>query len=179
MRPGVDVSVIERVTIGTYAAGIAFCDQPHPATPHEARFSFQHIVAIALLRGAPGLADCTTEAIADSQVAALRARIAVSEDPALTAAFPARMGATVGIVRADGTSLSRTAEHAPGDPEMPMPEDAVRDKFHANLDAAGIGRDAAKGLVRSIAALHDAPSLADLTCSLDALIPRNPEEFIP
>lgn len=182
LRPDVPASAIDHVTVHSYAAGVAFCDKPCPETPHDARFSFQHAVAIALLRGAPGLRDFVDTAIADPEAARLRDRVSVTEALALTAAFPHHMGAAVDIALSDGTRLTHAADHAPGDPEMPMSDDAVHEKFRANLRAVGVDSDAAERLIRSVAAVKDAPSLEDLAQGLDAITstiaPRTAEDFI-
>lgn len=52
LRDRVPPEHIARVQVATYAAGLAFCDAPRPASDHAARFSLQHAVAVTLLRGA-------------------------------------------------------------------------------------------------------------------------------
>lgn len=169
LRESLAPASIADVKVQTYAAGVDFCDQPGPQTPHEARFSFQHAVAVALLRGAPGLQDFTPGAIAASDISLLRNKITVSEDPALTQAFPAQLGAGLEITLTDGTRHIHKAAHAPGDPEMPMTGKEIRQKCQDNLFAAGATANAAAAVIDQVRSLSAAPTLRGLRQALDAL----------
>jgi 2-methylcitrate dehydratase PrpD len=157
---------IERMTVHTYAAGQSFCDNPDPASDHEARFSFQHALAVAFLRGAPRIADFSAKVRADAQVAALRARIDVIEDTVLTKAFPDRMGARLGLVLSDGSCHTVEADHAPGDPEAPMSGSGLATKFQGNLARAGGAGPVADTLIKTIEQLPDADNLTTLNQAL-------------
>ncbi|MFK7751838.1 MAG: MmgE/PrpD family protein [Sedimentitalea sp.] len=177
LRADLDVSAIARIKVRSYAAGVDFCDQPCPQTPHQARFSFQHAVAIALLKGPPGLADFTTEALEIKTLKQVRDKIDVLEDPALTAAFPNHMGAGLDITLHDGPVMAHTAAHAPGDPDMPVTREALHAKFRTNLRAAGADPDHADRIIRSVAALTEAPSLNTLNHDLDLMTRHTQSEL--
>ncbi len=98
-------------TLETYADALAFCDNPHPANETEAKFSLQHAVAVIADGRDATPADFTLEAIA--ALAALRVRVSVAEDPAITARYPAHFGA-----RVNGLELTDCR----GDPERPVGE---------------------------------------------------------
>lgn len=119
------------VRVETFADALAFCDRPDPRTPHEAKFSLQHAVAVVVARGVPTLADFEPDAIA--ALAAIRAKVSVAEDPAITARYPDHFGATV---RADGdhAALIDTL----GDPERPLSRDGVIEKVRALFAWGGL-----------------------------------------
>lgn len=106
------------ILIETFADALAFCDRPEPATPHEAKFSLQHAVAIVAARGVPTLADFEPDAIA--ALAEGRSRVEVREDPSITARYPTHFGATISAA-GDREMLVDTF----GDPERPFPRDGV------------------------------------------------------
>lgn len=135
----------EAIEVRAYADAVAFCDRPEPRTPAEAKFSLQHAVAVAMVRGAAGLRDFTEEAINDPAVAAVRAGVGVVEDPALTARYPAHFGA---VVTAAGETEARA--DALGDPEAPMTDDAVAAKARELLAHGGMKRGARERLIERV-----------------------------
>lgn len=177
MRNDMDVSAVDKVVVESYQAGQNFCDMPNPVTAHEARFSFQHCVAVTLLQGEPALGDFEAAALVNPVTAALRSQIQVQEDAGLSAAFPDKMGAGLMVRFRDGTTKSMSTDHAPGDPEQPMSLDAIRAKFHGNLQAAGVSGDLADRLGTAVLNLEATPSIQPLGQCLDELssIISNPQ----
>ena len=119
------------VTIETYADALTFCDRPNPATVAEAKFSLQHALAIVIVRGAPTPADFEPDAIA--ALANIRAQISVTEDPALTAAYPNHFGATVRTA-----TDSFTLNDARGDPERPLSREGIIAKAQQLMMLGGL-----------------------------------------
>ncbi|NNJ77133.1 MAG: MmgE/PrpD family protein [Anderseniella sp.] len=177
MRDDMDVSTIDKVVIESYEAGRNFCDVPDPVTAHEARFSFQHCVAVTLLQGEPALGDFEAAALGNPVTAALRSKILVRDNPELTSAFPDKMGAGLIVTLNDGTTKSMSTDHAPGDPEQPMSPEAIRAKFRRNLQAAGVSGELANGLDAAVLHLDAKPSIQTLAQHLDdvSVIISNPQ----
>ncbi len=119
------------VTVETFADALAFCDRPDPTTPHEAKFSLQHAVAVVVARGVPTLADFEPDAIA--ALASVRRGVSVRENPAITARYPDHFGATV-RAGGDHEALIDTL----GDPERPLSRDGVIDKARALFAWGGL-----------------------------------------
>ncbi|WP_114520899.1 MmgE/PrpD family protein [Altererythrobacter sp. ZODW24] len=143
--------------VETYADALTFCDRPDPKTEHDAKFSLQHAVAvIADGRGAEPQ-DFTSEAIA--ALADLRAQVSVSEDPAITARYPANFGA-----RVNGLELADTR----GDPERPVDEAAIIAKMHTLAAWGGLAASEADRAAEI--ALH-----SDDAAELDRLL----EDWLP
>ena len=117
------------IVIETYEAALRMCDNPHPSTPLEARFSLQHAVAVSLLDGPPGLA--AFEAFARPDIARLRERITLRLDPVDGTAHPPRFAARV---YAAGRCV-----HVPdalGDPANPLPPGGLVEKARMLLESA-------------------------------------------
>ena len=155
-HPAIDAALALRdalaagpIRVETYRDALVFCDNPAPSTPLAAKFSLQHVIAVVALRGVPSFADFEPEALADPALAAVRARVAVAEDPALTAAYPAHFGARV--MAGGQTSL---AADALGDPENPVGASAIEAKLRALAAWGGVDPEAALALV---GAPDDAP----------------------
>lgn len=120
------VDDIEAVRVFTYPAALALCDRPAPASEYDAKFSLQHSVAIALLEGSPGLNSF--DASARRRAERLAARIRCEADASLASNYPESWQCRIDIVLAGGATLSKTADGAPGDPEIPLSRKQLAEK---------------------------------------------------
>ncbi|MFO4987164.1 hypothetical protein RCK87_25830, partial [Salmonella enterica subsp. enterica serovar 1,4,[5],12:i:-] len=59
-------------------------DRPSITTGREAQVSAQHAVAASLLNGKPGLSEFSDQCVHDPGVVALRAKVSLISDPALS-----------------------------------------------------------------------------------------------
>ena len=158
---------VSEVRIGIYSAAIDFCDNDNPTAPHEARFSLQHCVAVALQNGTVGLSDCHDEMLLDAAVTRLRKCVTVKENRFLSHDFPGQMGATLEVRTKDGNKLKLATANAAGDPEMPLDEAALQNKFVANLDWGGAEATDGRELALATLALPHAKSMTRFNRALD------------
>ena len=136
-------------------------------TEAEAKFSLQHSVAVALLRGMAGgkpmLADFVSGSLHAEDLVALRKRVTVVEDSAMSAQFPRHYGAGVSVAFADGTIVSHQQADAWGDPELPLSNEALITKFVELLWASDVDALTARDLVTATLALATAGSVSKWT----------------
>lgn len=151
------------IRVATYADALRFCDRPGPASVIEAKFSLQHAVAVVAVRGRPTLADFEPETIADPAIAAVRARVQVTEDPALTSRYPGHFGA-----RVEAGGLAAEAPDAWGDPEWPLTPEEVRAKARALFAWGDADAIADTAITATLEARDDTPAsaLLDLVTGL-------------
>ena len=123
-----DVQQIESVQVATYdiAAGLS---EPAPETPLAGRFSIPYVVATTLSLASAGPEAYSLENLGDENIRALAALVEVVEDPAFTKLTPAKRPARVTITLKDGTTLQNTVMGSKGDPDQPMSEQELTDKF--------------------------------------------------
>jgi 2-methylcitrate dehydratase PrpD len=152
---------VQRITVKTYGAALDFCDAPEPGTADAARFSLQHAVATALMRGAPSIVDFEGSALADPAIMAVRRLVQLEKDARLDAAFPQAYGAAVCLSLKNGTVYEKDCPAAWGDPENPMSRADLIAKFCGNAAYGGVGTDAADSAVNAVLGLADAPDLSD------------------
>lgn len=172
LRGGLGGDTPAAIRIATYADAVLFCDKPSPRTAAEARFSLHHAVAVALRDGPPAVGAFAPDAL--PAYADLRAIATVATDPALTAAYPARFGATVTVETAAGRTLTATVADAWGDPENPMDATAIGDKFRRLARGAGLNATQADLIAAETLALPDAPDATRLHAALRAIATSNP-----
>lgn len=163
LREQFDVQRIRKVRAIAYRDAVAMCDHAIPANPVQAKFSLQHAAAVVLLRGRPTLDDFDMGAVHDPAVAALRARVEIAEDPALTARYPARFGAALEITLDDGSVRREQRDDALGDPEMPLDEQALVAKARMLLEASGYPAARSQAMIAACLSLRDGGSVAAVT----------------
>jgi 2-methylcitrate dehydratase PrpD len=130
----------KHIVIETYADAVLFCDNPDPVDTGAAKFSLQHVVAVALADGPPKLDAFETAAIRRVDLAAIREICHVVENKEMTAAYPAHFGAKVRVTTSD-TETVVDMRDAWGDTENPMSPAAVIEKFEILAAWAGIKSD--------------------------------------
>jgi len=136
---------VRSVKIGTYRAGLEVAHYEDPRTPAEGRFSLKYVVATALTHGSVRLAAFEPERLNDPATRALMKKMSVEIDPQLDASFPAQRAARVRIQLEDGKSEEHLQPTRKGDPDMPLSDQELNDKF---LELAGpvLGTKAEKKL---------------------------------
>mgnify|MGYP002784908484 CR=1 FL=1 len=95
----------------------------------------------------------------------LRERVSLAADDRFTAAYPAHFGATV-TARIGGEVVSATVADAWGDSENPMAPAAIRAKFAALADHAGVPPATAEALADAALALAGTGQVSSLLALL-------------
>jgi 2-methylcitrate dehydratase PrpD len=149
---------VARITVGGYRATLDVTGRKEVATPFEGRFSTPFTVATALVHGNVRLAAFEPDRLADPATQALMAKVDVVLDPGCDAAFPGARSAAVAIELSDGRVLRHHQATRHGDPDDPLTDAELTDKFF-ELATPAIGRAAAEGL---LAQLWRVDSLADV-----------------
>ncbi len=124
---------VERIEVTTFHESLRLATR-RPASTEEAQYSTAFPSAVALVRGDIGPADVMEGAFADPEIRRLAEGMTVGESADYNAAFPARRFSQVALLLKDGRRLESGPSEAVGDPEDPLPMDAVRAKFHAYAD---------------------------------------------
>jgi 2-methylcitrate dehydratase PrpD len=150
---------IERVRVGSYRAAKEVSGYESPQTAAEARFSLKYVVATALTHGSVRLAAFEPARINDAATRDLMARIDVSIDPELDAAFPRQRAARVAIVARDGRQEEFLQRTRIGDPDAPL-SDAQLDQKYLELSVPVIGEPKARALLDRLWQLEQSKALA-------------------
>jgi 2-methylcitrate dehydratase PrpD len=132
-----------------------------------AKFSVPYAVAAMLVRGAADVPAFRAPALSDPAILDLAARIAVEEDPKMTARLPGLRPARVSLQLTDGRTLSAEALTNRGDTEDPFSPEEIREKFR-ELAAPVFGEARAAAIEQAVLALPEAEDCA----ALDALLTR-------
>jgi 2-methylcitrate dehydratase PrpD len=113
-----DGPAIRSVRIFAYQAALDLCDRAEVETAYAGKFSLQHCVATALIRGV--VVFDNFEAEARSETHDLRSRTAVSAVDQFQSAYPLHWGSRVEVELTDGSVIPHEVADARGDPELPL-----------------------------------------------------------
>ena len=140
---------VRAIAVAGYRATKDVCDRPNARTEQDCRFSTQFTVATMLLHGAVRLSAFAPERLADPAIRALMPRITVAIDPECDAAFPNARSAKVAITLADGRVLECHQPTRKGDPDAPLSDDDLSEKF-LELSVPAVGEIAARALLEQL-----------------------------
>lgn len=119
---------IARIDFTTYRFASVMCN-PDPPNYFASKYSLPHAAATMVVRGHAGYGALDDSAVNDPIIAALRHRVTVVEDPAMTALVPRRRPARVTVVLTDGRSATHACDSHRGDFDQPFAETELREKF--------------------------------------------------
>jgi 2-methylcitrate dehydratase PrpD len=141
LRPRPDQ--IERIDVATYRFA-SVMRNPDPPNYFASKYSLPHAAAVMVVRGNAGFAELDDSALNDPVIAALRHRVQVTEDPAMSAIAPRLRPARVTVTLADGRQVTRSGDAQRGDFQQPFTETEIRTKFRelagVVLSSEGVSR---------------------------------------
>jgi 2-methylcitrate dehydratase PrpD len=152
---------VERIDIATYRFA-SVMRNPDPPNYFASKYSLPHAAAAMVVRSGAGFAELDDSALADPQIAALRHRVHIAEDPAMTALAPKLRPARVTVRLNDGRQATHTRESHRGDFHEPFAEAELRAKFR-ELAGTVLTSEGTTELEAAIDQSEEWPSLAVLT----------------
>jgi 2-methylcitrate dehydratase PrpD len=141
---------IERIDLRVHPLVLELTGKKSPQTGLEGKFSAFHAAAVAILRGSALPRDFTDDVVREPSVIALRNRVHVTIDPALT-----EEQAHAAIIRKDGTRVEKFIAHAVGSSQNPMSNADLEKKF--------------RGLAAGVLAPGQTDRLIELCWSIESL----------
>jgi 2-methylcitrate dehydratase PrpD len=120
---------IGSITVHGYGPTAAICDRMVVETARDARFSVQYCIGALLAIGRVRMEAFTPEALAREDVRSIMPRVKVVEDPEIAAAYPRRRMARLRVELKDGRALDHFQQTRKGDPDDPLTDDELIEKF--------------------------------------------------
>ena len=146
---------IKVIRVGGYSATVDICSGKSHKTPVEGRFSVPYLVANGIVYGNARLDAFSATRLADPTVSSLAPKVTVYLDQEIDSGFPHRRSARVTIETKDGRMLEHFQPTRIGDPDAPLTDQQIADKF--------------KELVVPVTGDEAAHSLLDACWSLESL----------
>lgn len=163
VRKQVAADKVDSVVVGVNRWTPSILIYDRPVTPLEGKFSMQHCVASALLRGFVNIDTFTAATLSDPVISDLTRRVRVEVDPRVE--NNPEFAAIVSVRTIDGSIVEERVDLAAGKPERWFSRSALREKF---LNASQVVLDAATAeqAFERLVALPDAPDLRVLLTGL-------------
>ena len=148
-KHGIDHRNVRRIRIATYQGGLDVVNNFEPEGDYQAKFSLPYVVAHALVYGPVRLDAYGPEKLGNPAIRDLMRKTELTADPELSKSFPRQRAAKVEIELNDGRRHSHFQETRKGDPEMPLTDEDLNDKF-IELAAPVVGEPAARSLLATL-----------------------------
>lgn len=142
----IDAKQIESIRVDTYKTALDVTGNFEPRTAFEAKFSLPYVVSHALLYGAVRLNAFEQTRLADADLRLLMSKTKLHADPELSARFPGVRAARVTVTLRNGQVLEQFAPCRKGDPEAPLTDADLNDKF-VELASPVVGAEPARRLL--------------------------------
>ena len=146
---------IAQIRVGGYRATSEVCKYIHPTSPFEAKFSLTYTVSARIVLGRVREQAFLADALANPEIYALEDKVVLSIDQECTDKFPVHRSAKVEIEMKDGAVYSHYQHTRHGDPDEPLTDQELLDKF-IELTEPRIGHSSAHSL--SSALLNTSPT---------------------
>ncbi len=138
-------------------------EKQNPSSPYGAKFSVPYCIAIGLLDGVAGLKEFTDNRLKDLELIKLTSKISYEINP--NDEYPKNYSGNIKIFKKNGKILSANQPCLRGGKKDPLNFEEVKQKFHANLNFAGIKKDEIAKLnsfVENIFKTKDFKSLSEI-----------------
>jgi len=149
---------IDSIAIGGYSATVNVTGNFLADTPASAKFCLPFVVASGLVHGSIRLDAYSPERLNDNTVLALMDKISVSLDEEVNARFPSQRSANVSLILKSGEEFHHFQPHRVGDPDLPLTDAQLDDKFLELIDGV-LTSDAATRLLRDLWSLDNKSDL--------------------
>ena len=157
---------IERIDVATYRFA-SVMRNPDPPNYFASKYSLPHAAAAMVVRGGAGYAALDDTALQDPVIAALRHRVQITEDPAMSAVAPRSRPARVTVTLTDGRQSTHARDSHRGDFQQPFAEIEIRAKFR-ELAGVVLMPEGVTRVEQEVDRAEDWTSLEDLTDVLRA-----------
>jgi 2-methylcitrate dehydratase PrpD len=123
-----DVALVDRIEVRAYLLA-AMLAEKNVVSSFGTRFSVPFALASILVHGRSGLGSFDDKAVANATVQALAQRVALTEEPAFTARYPAEQPVALRIVLRDGREYTGACVVTKGEPAKPHTAQELAQKF--------------------------------------------------
>jgi 2-methylcitrate dehydratase PrpD len=152
---------VAAIRVATYAKALEVAGNRDPRTAFEAQFSLGYCVAVALVTGSVRLDAFSPARLADPAIRDVMARTTMAVDPEADAAYPNQRAAVIEVDTTDDRQLRCRAPTRKGDPDFPLTDDELFDKFH-ELVVPAFGEGGAKRLLDYLMTIDDLEHVTSL-----------------
>lgn len=145
----VKVKDIESIKIGVYKLALTGHDHTDVKSMKSAMMSIPYGAVVALVKKDAGLSQFKDEVVLSDEIQDLLRKVEIAEDTELTSLLPDVRGAIV-EVSTSGENYRRRVDYSLGEPENPMDDAAIVDKFRGLTAYCGIPDAVADEIIEKV-----------------------------
>ncbi|MDH3688401.1 MAG: MmgE/PrpD family protein [Gammaproteobacteria bacterium] len=149
---------VHSITINTFHEAVRL-QGAAPRNTEEAQYSIAFPVAAMIARGAVGRDEITADALTNSEILGLAQKVKLKENVDYSAQFPHQRLADLIVHLESGDEFASGTTSARGDPETPLSEQQIIDKFFSLCEPL-TGYERAKSLEHCVTGLAEEGALA-------------------
>jgi 2-methylcitrate dehydratase PrpD len=159
---------IEDVLVKTNNYAISLLTTPlerklRPSTMVDAQFSLPYTVAAVLTRHNAGINEFTGEVIKNPSILELAAKVRWEVEPEFEKVYPHYYPASVTIRNTAGQELTSSVKYPKGDPENPLTDDELADKFRSLASRAIARKDWIENIYNAVMEVEKFTNINQLT----------------
>lgn len=141
---------IDSIVVEAYKLAVAGHDHTEIKGISSAKMSMPFAVALALTKGSAGMEDFNEANVIDKEILSLARKVKVVENDELSALVPKKRASILEIAMKDGTTLSYRVDYPKGEPENPLADEELVQKFNFLAMAGGISESNCKQVIETI-----------------------------
>ncbi|MDD2230620.1 MAG: MmgE/PrpD family protein [Candidatus Cloacimonetes bacterium] len=141
---------IDAINIETYDLAVKNHDHKDIRSVSSAKMSIPFSVGVAIATGRAGIGEFIDETINDSLVREIVSRCDVVPNSVMSQEFPRRSMAKITVLLKNKRAISDSIEMPLGEPENPLNDAQLEEKFYSLTDYAGLERRLAKKVASAV-----------------------------
>ena len=141
---------IESIEVEAYKLAVAGHDHTDIKGVSSAKMSMPFSVALALCTGSADVAAFCEKNVKDDVILSLTKKVVVRENEELSSWVPQKRASILHLNLTDGRRLSYCVEYPKGEPENPLTESELEDKFISLTMSAGYAHERASDILQAI-----------------------------
>ena len=147
---GISPQDIASVEVETYKLAVAGHDHTDILGISSAKMSIPFSVALALCTGSAGMEAFNEKNVTDETILSLTKRVSVLENEELSSLVPKKRASILHITLFDGRVLTHRIDYPKGEPENPLTDKEIEEKFMELSLASGFTIDRCNDILRII-----------------------------
>ncbi len=145
----IDPKEIEKIRIGVYKLALTGHDHTDVKTTKSAMMSIPYGAVVSLVKKDAGLPQFDENVVLSPDIQYLLQKVEIEEDAELTSLLPDIRGSKVEVV-ANGKNYNSRVDYSLGEPENPMSDSDIIEKFKGLAAFAEIDKDPASMIVEKV-----------------------------
>ena len=141
---------IASIEIEAYRLAVAGHDHTDILGISSAKMSLPFCVALALCTGSAGMDSFNEENVKNETILALTKKVIVKENEVLTSWVPKKRASILHINMTDGRVFTHQVDFPKGEPENPLTDQEVEDKFMSLAMSSGFTLDRCQDILQTI-----------------------------